>query len=298
MSFSFTSDAHCLLCPRKCGADRTKGVGTCGCDSQITVAKAMIHRWEEPCISGNDPQRGAGAVFFSGCPLGCVYCQNMNISRGGVGRVYSVEALAELFDDLADRDAYNIDLVSPTQYLPGIAAALRMRKSKLPAVFNTGGYERPESIEALRGTADIFLTDFKYGSADIAAKYSRAPDYVQTARSALRVMTEMCGPPEYDKDGIMQKGVIVRHLVLPGCRHDSVRVLERIAETVDPENVVLSLMSQYTPGFASPSFKELDRRVTTFEYEYVRKAALDMGFSGYGQDVSSAKKSYTPDFLT
>lgn len=293
-SFDLT---RCRICPRQCGADRRRTCGVCGADATVRVAKVMLHHWEEPCISGNDKSRGSGAVFFGGCPLKCVFCQNAPISRGTVPmEEYTPEKLSRVIRRLENEGAYNINLVSPTQYLPQIIEALDLYKPKIPVVFNTGGYERPRAIEKLRGYADIFLTDFKYGSADTARRYSAAPDYTDYAKKALAAMVSVAGKPQFSSDGMMKSGVIVRHLILPGERHDSIAALNMISQTVDTDDVLLSLMSQYTPDFAPKEIRNLNRRITTFEYETVRSAALSLGFSGYSQDAASAVKAYTPDF--
>lgn len=288
--------SKCEVCPRRCGADRYSTPGACGEGADIRVAKVMLHQWEEPCISGSDSSRGSGAIFFSGCPLKCVFCQNKAISRGGVGEIYSTEQLSEEFKLLEAQGAYNINLVSPTHFTPQIIKALDIYRPKLPVIFNTGGWERPETISALSGYADIFLTDFKYGSNETARKYSACVEYIETAAAALKEMVHITGAPVFDSKGMLCRGTVIRHLILPGCRKDSVTALEKIAETVAPSSIILSLMSQYTPDFAPKNIPSLCRRVTTFEYEYVRDAALSMGFDGYSQDVSSAKRAYTPDF--
>lgn len=288
--------SKCSVCPRECGADRYTAAGACGEGADMRIAKTMLHRWEEPCISGNDDSRGSGAVFFSGCPLKCVFCQNKEISRGKKGGIYSPEQLAEEFKKLISLGAYNINLVSPTHFIPQIIEAIKIYRPSVPVIFNTGGWEKAESIAALDGYADIFLTDFKYGSNETARAYSACGEYVETAASALREMVRITGSPQFDSDGMMRRGTIVRHLILPGCRKDSVAALERVAETVSPKDVILSLMSQYTPDFAPKNIPRLCRRITTFEYEYVRDAALSLGFDGYSQDTASAQRSYTPDF--
>ncbi len=284
------------MCPRRCGANRYRAAGACGEGAEVRVAKVMLHRWEEPCISGSDGHRGSGAVFFSGCPLRCVFCQNRDISRGGAGETVSPERLAEIFEKLEAAGAYNINLVSPTQFACQITKALDLFRPTVPVVFNTGGYERVEAIRALKGYADIYLTDFKYGTNSVGAKYSACPDYTDAALPALRAMVETVGTPVFSGGGMLRSGVIVRHLVLPGQRHDSLKVLEKIADAVGTKNIILSLMSQYTPDFAPPDMPEIRRRVTTFEYESVRNAALEMGFEGYSQDASSSDCRYTPDF--
>ena len=283
------------MCPRRCGADREQGeIGYCGAGDGIRVAKVMLHPWEEPCLIHGP---GAGAIFFGGCPLHCVYCQNKAISHGDVGEIWDTSRLEEEILHLQERGASCIDLVSPTQYATDILTALGAVKDRLtiPVVWNTGGYETAETVRACRGLVDVFLTDFKYGTAETAEKYSAAPDYVQVARQALIAMVETVGDPVWDGDRLT-RGVILRHLVLPGCRRDSEVALTAVAEAIDPGSVILSLMRQYTPDFAPEEFPNLRRRVTTFEYEYVRDAAVRLGFVGYSQDADSATADYTPEF--
>lgn len=297
---------NCTLCPRKCGADRTKSSGICGASDKIEVSKIMLHQWEEPCISGRNKDRGSGAVFFTHCPLGCIYCQNREISgKRAVGQIFSEEQLAERFLALQERGAYNINLVTPTHYTVQLIQTVSIARKKgltLPVVWNTGGYERPETIEMLHGTVDIFLTDFKYLSPALSGELSRAPDYGEVCADSLLTMLKIAGRPEFDADGMMKKGVIVRHLVLPGCRNDSIAILRKIAELVPPEEITLSLMSQYTPEFftlpaaPSPAVKKLSRRITSFEYDSVAEEAVKLGFDGYTQEKDSASSRYTPDF--
>ena len=285
----------CTMCPRRCGADRRAGqVGYCGASDGIRVAKVMLHPWEEPCLIHGP---GSGAIFFGGCPLHCVYCQNKAISHGDVGEIWDTARLGEEILRLAEAGASCIDLVSPTQYATDILTALGRVKDRLtiPVVWNTGGYETVDTIHACRGLVDVFLTDFKYGTAETAEKYSAAPDYVTVARDALTAMVEDVGDPVWDGDRLT-RGVILRHLVLPGCRRDSEAALTAVADAIDPESVILSLMRQYTPDFAPEEFPALRRRVTTFEYEYVRDVAVRLGFGGYSQDADSATAAYTPEF--
>lgn len=293
---------NCTVCPRKCSIDRTKSAGYCGASDKIEVSKVMLHQWEEPCISGSDKLRGSGAVFFTHCPLGCVYCQNRDISRRScTGTVYTVRKLAEVFLRLQRDGAYNINLVSPTQYTPQIIEAVKTAKSNgltLPVVWNTGGYELPETVEALRDTVDVFLTDFKYASPEVAKLYSAAEDYPAVAAQSLAKMHELVGACAFDDAGMMTRGLIVRHLILPGHRADSVNVLRKIAETVPVENIKLSLMAQYTPEFLEPveKYKKIRRRITSFEYKAVLDESERLGFDGYSQERTSATKKYTPDF--
>lgn len=265
----------------------------------------MLHEWEEPPISG---AHGSGAVFFTGCPLGCVFCQNGEISRrdaaGTAGRPVAEDELAEIFLTLAEKGAHNIDLVSPTPFSDLLIRAVRTARERgleIPVVWNTGGYEKPETVASLAGTADVFLTDFKFLSPGLSSALAGAADYGEFAAASLAEMVKVAGPPRYGDDGTMRSGVIVRHLVLPGCRADSVAVLRRIAGTVGTDAVVLSLMSQYTPDFfrgcADPAFdRSLRRRVTSFEYDSVRREALALGFDGFMQERSSAAAEYTPEW--
>lgn len=285
----------CTQCPRRCGADRVRGeIGYCGAADGIRVAKVMLHPWEEPCLIAGP---GAGAVFFGGCPLRCVYCQNKVISHGDVGEIWDTSRLSEEILRLEEKGASCIDLVSPTQYANEILTALRAVKDRLriPVVWNTGGYETVETVRACRGLVDVFLTDFKYGTAETAEKYSAAPDYVTVATDALIAMVDVAGKPRWQGD-TLTGGVILRHLVLPGGRRDSEAALTTVARAIDPASVILSLMRQYTPDFAPAEIPVLRRRVTTFEYEYVRDAAIRLGFGGYSQDADSATAAYTPEF--
>lgn len=296
----------CTLCPRKCGINRTEAMGYCGASDKIEVSKIMLHQWEEPCISGCGKHRGSGAVFFTHCPLGCIYCQNRDISgRWASGQILTEEQLADRFLQLQELGAYNINLVTPTHYTVQLIHTVNIARNKglvLPIVWNTGGYERPETIALLLGTADIFLTDFKYLSHALSGEFSHAPDYGENCLASLPVMLKIAGKPSFDEDGMMRKGVIIRHLVLPGCRNDSVEVLRKIASIIPPEDVKLSLMSQYTPEFftlpenPSPSVRKLSRRITSFEYDFVEEAAIRLGFDGYTQKKTSATSRYTPDF--
>ena len=259
----------------------------------------MLHHFEEPIISGSSTdERGSGTIFFSGCPLHCVYCQNNAISHGGKGDILSPAHLADEMLRLEDIGAYNINLVSPTHFIPQIIAALDIAKNRLsiPVVFNTGGYEKADTISALEGYADIFLTDFKYGTADMAKKYSAAADYPIVAASALSEMYRITGEPSYDNNGMLKRGIILRHLVLPGGRHDSADALKIAANAAPANSIILSLMRQYTPDFAPDSFKVLKRKITTFEYNHVLKEAISLSFNGFTQDASSSSTVYTPDF--
>ena len=281
----------CRICPRRCGADRTVGNGLCGARSMPKVARAALHYWEEPCISGTG---GSGTVFFSGCSLGCVYCQNREISHGGAGREISTARLADIFRELEAAGAHNINLVTPTHFVPSIIEALDLYRPGIPTVYNCGGYEGAEALEALRGYIDIYLTDIKYFSPEYSMKYSGAVDYFERAYAAAAEMIAQTGPPVI-RDGLMKSGVIIRHLVLPGLRRDSMAVLDAVAK-LPKDSFLLSLMSQYTPADLE-EFPEINRRVTTFEYESVVSHAVELGLTkGYTQDRRSAKEEYTPPF--
>lgn len=294
---------HCTLCPRACGADRAAGqTGLCGAGDTLRAARAALHHWEEPCLSG-DPEAstGSGTVFFSGCALGCCYCQNYGISQEGQGRPLTEARLAEIFLELQAKGAKNINLVTATQWLPWVLPALdsaRRRGLRLPVVYNTGGYETVQTVQALAGYVDIWLTDFKYDSPALAAELSRAGNYPAVADRALRAMLRQTGAPVYDPEGYLRRGVIVRHLVLPGQAADSQAVLRRLAAVRRQEEVpfLLSLMSQFTP-FYHAADHGLGRRITSYEYRKVVDTALALGLTdGYMQEKSSAREEYTPPF--
>lgn len=287
----------CNICPRACGVDREIRRGFCASGEHAAVSRVSLHMWEEPSVSGT---HGSGTIFFSGCNLRCVFCQNKAISRGDVdAELYDVDALAKLFLRIEDMGAHNINLVTPTHFTVPISKALETIKPRLsiPVVYNSSGYELVESLKMLDGLVDVYLPDFKYASGELAAKYSSAPDYPEIARAALAQMYRQTGAVCFDSDGIIKKGVIVRHLVLPSHRKDSIAVLDTLAELLPIKDIRLSLMSQYTPEFATDcEFRELHRRVTSFEYNSVLEHALSLGFEGYFQHRSSASASYTPDF--
>ena len=287
----------CTLCPRNCNADRKGGaLGFCQMPYEMHVARAALHPFEEPPISGT---RGSGTVFFSGCSLRCIFCQNSAIRTPSSGKSITVQEICDIFYALKAQGAHNINLVTPTHYADRIAEALRLVKGDLgiPVVWNCGGYERVETLKMLEGLVDIYLPDFKYISPQLAAEYSSAADYAEVATAALAEMHRQTGAVRLDAEGMMQSGVMVRHLVLPGSRSDSMAVLDRIAATVPVGEVRLSLMRQYTPDFAPRSGpKALLRRVTSFEYDRVMERAVSLGFEGYFQTKESADKTYTPDF--
>lgn len=255
----------------------------------------MLHHWEEPCISGKN---GSGAIFFSGCTLKCVYCQNREISRSQTGKKYTPSELSELFVELQEMGAHNINLVTPTHYADKLVEALDIARPKLniPIVYNTSGYEKLETLKMLSGYIDVYLPDFKYFDSDISNKYSKAPDYFSYALNAVQEMYHQVGEYQEDENGILKKGLIIRHLVLPKGRHDSVKILEEIKKALPIDNIRLSLMSQYTPTFADKDYPELQRKITSFEYDYVLNYAIELGYKGFFQQKDSASSRYTPDF--
>lgn len=286
--------AECTLCPRRCGADRSTSQGRCGAGSLPRLARAALHFWEEPCISG---ESGSGAVFFSGCPLGCCFCQNRPISVGNFGKEVSVERLAEIFLELQQQGAQNLNLVSAAQYTPQVLEAVSLVRSHLqiPVVWNSGGYECCETLKMLEGLVDIYLPDLKFCDPMLAKRYANAPDYFEVASVAILEMHRQRPLLQLDEAGMLQKGVIVRHLVMPGGREDSRRILHWLAENLPLESFYLSLMRQYTPDVQSP-YKELRRPVASGEYRPLAELAAELGFQGYTQDRASSKKEYTPSF--
>lgn len=286
---------HCTLCPRKCGVDRTISTGYCGCKDKLKLALCDLHYWEEPCISGTS---GSGAVFFSGCQLKCCFCQNKKISAENFGKEITVQRLAEIFLELQNKKANNINLISGTQYIPYITKALDIVKGKLhiPVIYNSSGYESISALKLLEGYIDVYLPDFKYFNNDISLKYSKANDYFEVASKAIKEMFRQTGKISFYSNGIIKKGVIIRHLVLPNNRNDSIKIINWIAENFKSDEIYLSLMSQYTPYFHNKDYPELNRKVSTFEYNKVLEVVQDCGIKGYLQEKTSAKEEYTPDF--
>ncbi|MBE6673507.1 MAG: radical SAM protein [Ruminococcaceae bacterium] len=286
---------NCNLCPRRCGINRKTDTGYCKMGDTVKIAKVMLHMWEEPCISG---KKGSGAIFFSGCPLKCVYCQNVDISHGGYGKEYTVETLSQEMLRLQEMGACNINLVTPTHYADKVRQALDLIRGelKIPVVYNTSGYELDSEIAKMAGYVDVFLTDMKYFSPEYSQKYSKASDYYQVAKGALAEMLKIAPKCVFDENGLMQKGVIVRHLVLPTLRKDSIAILQDLNDSFDISKLKLSLMAQYTPEFCSEQYPELGRKITTFEYSSVVNAAIELGYDGYIQDKSASSVKYTPNF--
>lgn len=287
---------NCRLCPRQCGINRYENTGYCGTGTEILGAKACLHQWEEPCISYRN---GAGTVFFSGCSLHCCFCQNSVISNEIKGKSITVRQLGDVFLRLQEQGADSIELVTPTHFLPQIISALDMVKHRLgiPVIWNSGGYELPETIGLLDGYIDVYLPDIKYFSSDISAKYSNAPDYFEYASAAVLRMIKQAGKLVYNSQGGLVRGTVIRHLVLPSHRHDSMKILDWIAENITPETALLSLMSQYTPFDGIPeNCPELRRRITKMEYNSVVRYAQDLGLDGFIQEKSSASAEYVPEF--
>ena len=281
---------NCTLCPRQCGVDRTAGqTGFCGCGDTALVAKTMLHKWEEPALAGNG---GSGAVFFGGCTLKCKYCQNAAISCGSVGQPMDSRQLRVAFEELIAKGAENIDLVTPTHYLPTILPALSP-KLPVPVVYNCGGYERVETLRQLEGLVDIYLPDLKYEESRLAKSLSAAVDYFPRAKNAIREMVRQTGPVQWDGDKVV-KGVIIRHLILPGCVENSLKILDWIGETFAPGQVLVSLMRQYTPMPGMPA--PLDRTVTEDEYQAVLSWMYLNDLEGFTQEESAADRGFIPDF--
>lgn len=288
----------CELCPRRCAVDRDKETGRCGVTTDVKIARAALHMWEEPPISG---ERGSGTIFFSGCPLGCVYCQNADISGGRTGKTVTVDRLTEIMLELEEKGAHNINLVTPTHYVHAIIPAVKAAREKglsLPIVYNTSGYEREGTIEALARTVDVYLTDFRYISPDIAERYSGARDYPDVALDALRAMVRTAGQPVFDEDGMMQKGVIVRQLVLPGYTEEAMAITDLLYREFG-DSVYFSIMSQFTPTehLDREKYPELCRTVTEEEYDRVAEHAADIGITqGFLQEGEAADDSFIPPF--
>ena len=287
---------NCTLCPRKCNIDRSTGqTGFCSMPEAVKVARAALHMWEEPCISG---ENGSGTVFFTGCNLKCVFCQNHTIAVGGTGKEVSTEQLADLFLMLQEKEAHNINLVTPSHYVPSIVKALNIAKSNglsIPIVYNTSAYDSVETLSLLDGLVDIYLPDFKYVSSTLSTKYSHAKDYFEVARKALAEMFRQVGTPVFSGD-MMQKGIIVRHLLLPGCMEDTKAVLHYLYETYG-DRIFISIMNQYTPLPHVEKYPELNRKVTEAEYDEVVNFAIDLGIeNGFIQEGETADESFIPAF--
>lgn len=286
----------CTICPIKCGTDRTQRKGACGAGDKLIVAKASLHHWEEPCISGAN---GSGTIFFSGCNLHCVFCQNHDISQEGFGKEITVSRLTDIMLELQAKGAENINLVTPTPYVLHIIEAVKIARDKgltLPIVYNTNGYETVETIEMLRGTVDVYLPDIKYYSDKYAVKYSKAKDYFNFASSAVLAMIAQVGYPVFDENGVMKKGVLIRHMIMPELLADSKEILYWIRNSLG-EQAYVSLMCQYTPLYNAKKHEEINRKLDDWEYEYIIDYFFKLGLeNGFVQDFSSATSEYVPSF--
>ena len=283
---------HCTLCPRRCGGDRTQAKGRCRMPDRPVVARAALHHWEEPPLSGT---RGAGTVFFSGCSLGCVFCQNEAISQRDFGREIPVERLGEIFRELVAQGAHNIDLVNPTHYAHAIAQALEA-PLPVPVVWNSGGYDRVETLRALEGKIDIYLPDYKYPDAAGAKAYAGAADYPEVAQAAIREMVRQTGPCVFDGAGLLRRGVVIRHLLLPGRLAQAKEVMDWVAGTFPPNTVLFSLMSQYTPWGRAKEFPPLDRPLRRSEVRGAEAYFANLGLAGFTQGVEAVGAEYIPAF--
>ena len=285
----------CNICPRRCGIDRDVTPGYCGMTSELRIARAGLHFWEEPVISGKS---GSGTVFFSGCNLRCVFCQNYNISSGGSGKAITIERLQEIYQELIAKGAHNINLVTPTHYLEQIVKSLE-KSPGVPVVWNSNGYESVKNLRKLEGKVQIYLPDLKYADNQLAAKYSGAENYFETACAAIKEMYRQTGDFEFDADGMLKKGVIIRHLIMPGAVENSLKVIDYVSKNFTPGQVLFGLMRQYIPcGIVSEEkFPEINRKVTDEEYQIVEDALFASGIEdGYVQDESSASSEFIPDF--
>lgn len=285
---------NCSLCPRECGALREAdiGEGFCGMGADPVVARAALHYWEEPCISG---KKGSGAIFFTGCSLQCVFCQNYQIStEKSVGKRITVKELSEIFQRLEREGAQTINLVNPTHFAAAIREALLLYKPSVPVVYNSGGYDRVETLHSLDGLIDVYLPDWKYAVPELGALYSGAEDYAQVVKTAVSEMVRQTGAPIFNEEGILLKGTLVRHLILPSNTRNSIRVLEEIAGISD--KVLVSLMAQYVPCGKAAKYPEINRRITSREYKKVQQRLFELGLDGFVQERESAKKEYIPPF--
>lgn len=282
----------CNICPRNCQVDRKKAVGFCGVKNKVIVSKVMLHQYEEPIISAG---KGSGAIFFAGCNLRCVFCQNYKISHSAKGKKTSIKGLVKIFKKLEKMGAANINLVTPTHYTAQIIEALKLYKPRIPVVWNSSGYESAQTIKKLEGLVDIFLVDYKYSSNEIAFKYSRANNYVENAQSAILEMKKL-QPNDVIENGIMQRGIIVRQLVLPTYTKNSMECLDFVAKFLGTDTIV-SIMSQYEPMYEAENYPEINRHITPLEYKRVVNHAVELGLkNAYTQELSSASTIYTPKF--
>lgn len=289
--------SDCTICPRSCHVNRLEGeTGYCHTGASIVLARAALHMWEEPCISG---ETGSGTVFFSGCSLGCVYCQNEKIAKNHIGKEVTTDRLVEIYFELKEQGAANINLVTPTHMLFSVISSIEQAKKQgfdLPFVYNCGGYEKLESIQLLNGLIDIYLTDFKYYENELAIRYSNAPNYFRYASESLKEMVRQTGEAKFNETNMMTKGVIVRHLILPGCVEDSKQVVKYLYDTYK-DQIYISLMNQYTPLPHVSSYPEINRKLSEAEYDEVVDYAISLGVeNGFIQEGDTSSESFIPDF--
>ena len=285
----------CNLCPRQCGAlrDETRGLGRCRMPSVPVAARAALHHWEEPPISGS---RGSGTIFFSGCSLGCVFCQNQEISHRDFGKAVSLERLVQICDELIAQGAHNINFVNPTHFSHAVWTLLIRHPLPVPVVWNSGGYDRVETLRALKGLVDVYLPDLKYLDPDTAGRYSAAPDYPEAAQAAIREMVRQTGPCQFDGEGLLRRGTVIRHLILPGQVGQAKAVMDWVSREFPPGTVLFSLMSQYTPWGDLSACPELNRRLRPGEMRAAREYMENLGLDGFTQERTSAREEYTPPF--
>jgi len=284
----------CTLCPRECGVDRKVNKGFCGADDNMRISKIMLHKWEEPCISG---ESGSGAIFFSGCTLRCCFCQNEKISTACTGDIYTPRQLADEMLKLQSQGAHNINLITATHYANDVIKALDIAKPrlKIPVVYNCGGYEKVETIKSLKGYVDVFMPDIKYFDSNLSKRYSGAENYFEYASRAVMEMFNQTGKAVFE-EGIMKKGLLIRHLLLPSHADDSINILKWIRRNLPHDEILISLMSQYLPMNRAAQFEEINRRITPDEYKKAENALRILGFEGYTQSPESSDKCYIPDF--
>ncbi len=286
---------NCNICPRKCGIDRLKAIGFCAQNDKIKISKIMFHHYEEPLISGNEKDKGSGAIFFTGCNLRCAFCQNHPISHGNIGKVISIKKLARIFKKLEKKGALNINLITPSHFSIQIIEALKIYKPNIPIVWNSNGYETKETIEKLKDFVDVYLVDLKYMDNNLASNYSKAPNYVENATKAIKQM-KINQPEDVIENGLMKKGMIIRHLILPTHTSDSIKCLDFIHDEIGEDSIV-SIMSQYEPRYDAIKHPEINRKITPLEYKRVVNHALKLNMTNcFTQDLTSADSKYTPKF--
>ena len=286
---------NCMLCGHRCGADRAENeTGFCSMGETAVLSKVMLHKWEEPCISGTN---GSGAIFFAGCSLRCAFCQNWEISHMRKGLPVDIDRLRDIFDELADQGAHNINLVNPTHFVPVIQKAFKRYQKRIPVVYNTHGYDSLDALHRMDGIVDVYLPDLKYTYSLPARRYSSAPNYFEVAKVAIDEMFHQVGPVQYDENGLLKKGVIIRHLVLPGQTDSAKDVIDYVADHFEKGSVLFSLMSQYIPCGEATRYPEINRRLTQEEYDEVAQYLMDSPIdNGFMQELDSADEQYVPDF--